>query len=110
MPAPKSAKKTGTVEIRLTDEMKAAFTERCRREDVTVSEAVRRLMERQLNGATDRVRRGRARLIAAGLLGVVIGAGAAAPSFAQSAATNRPSFEQLDRDHDGVLTPAEFAR
>ena len=110
MSAPKPAKKTGTVEIRVSDEMKAAFAERCRREEVTVSEAVRRLMEGQLRAPTEHAPRGRGRMIAAGLLGVALGAGAAAPSFAQATAASRPTFDQLDRDHDGVLTPAEFRR
>jgi predicted component of type VI protein secretion system len=110
MPASRPAKKTGSVEVRLSDEMKAAFAERCRREDVTVSEAVRRLMEAQLNTPTGRARGSRSRMIAAGLLGVALGAGAAAPSFAQAGVASRPAFEVLDRDHDGILTPAEYRR
>jgi hypothetical protein len=36
-----------------------------------------------------------------------LGVGVAAPSFAHAAAA-RPTFQQLDRDGDGVLSAAEF--
>ena len=106
---PRTPKKTGTIEVRVADELKAAFAEQCRRDHVTVSEAVRRSIEDRLARRPARPRE-RARVLAAGLIGAVLGLGAAAPSFAHVAPTDRAAFERLDRNHDGVLTFAEFRR
>ncbi|ADL00090.1 hypothetical protein [Brevundimonas subvibrioides] len=108
MPAARAEKKTETLEIRLGHAAKSAFMARCRREGVTASDAVRTFIEGQ--GRSRRARRaslGLVSAVAAGIAGLVVGA-AAAPSVAQTA-MGASSFARLDRDHDGLLTAAEFA-
>ena len=110
MPSAKPAKKTGTIEIRISDEVKAAFMARCRRDDLTASEAIRRFIDTQLAPRPD-VRQRRAshlRLAVAAIVGAALGVGVAAPSFARSAQKARPAFDQLDRNHDGVLNYQEY--
>jgi len=108
MPTARPQKKTETLEIRLGHDAKTAFMARCRREGVTASDAVRAFIEGE--GRSRRSRRATVGLVsamAAGIAGLVVGA-AAAPSVAQTA-TDASSFARLDRDHDGLLTPAEFS-
>lgn len=107
----RTPKKTGTIEVRIADELKVAFVDQCRRDKVTVSETVRHLIEERLAPAPIRqpARPARVRMLAAGLLGAALGLGVAAPSFAHAIATDRSTFERLDRNHDGVLTFGEFA-
>ncbi|WGM46507.1 hypothetical protein KOAAANKH_01377 [Brevundimonas sp. NIBR10] len=98
-------KKSETLEVRLPFETKTAFMARCQRDGRTASDAVRGFIERELSP----VRRTRVRgwqAVAAAVVGLAIGA-VAAPSLAQTAA--HPSFAQLDRNDDGVLSPAEYA-
>jgi hypothetical protein len=103
-------KKTGTIGIRLSDEAKAAFMERCRRDGRTASEAIRLFIDEQVAARTEIPQR-RApswRIAIAAIVGATLGLGAAAPSLARSVQQTRPAFDQLDRDHDGVLTFREF--
>jgi len=104
----KPPKKSETIEIRLSHEAKAAFMERCRQERRTASEAIRLLIDNQPTPGRPRVARWR--FLAAGVVGAVLGLGAAAPSFAWAAQkqNTRPVFDQLDRNHDGVLDYQEF--
>jgi hypothetical protein len=102
-------KKSETLEVRLPHEAKIAFMARCRSTGQTASEAVRLFIEGELAGRP----RYRARLngwqaLAAAVAGLAIGA-AAAPSLAQTVGADRAAFHSLDRNGDGVLTPAEFA-
>jgi len=110
MPVPRTPKKTGSIEVRIADELKVVFAEDCRRDGVTVSETVRRLIEDRLAPASIRqsARPTRGRMLAAGLLGATLGLGAAAPSLAHATATDRSTFERLDSNHDGLLTLQEF--
>jgi hypothetical protein len=48
------------------------------------------------------------RTFAAIAAGMALGMGAAAPSLAHATQTSRAVFDQLDRNHDGVLTYREF--
>jgi hypothetical protein len=85
MAGAKSAKKNDSIEIRLPDEMKSAFREKCRREGRTASDALRSLIEEQLErrrGAGGR--RSLWRIAAAVAVGAVLGGGLAAPSIAAS--------------------------
>lgn len=108
MTQPRSPKKSETLEIRLSYEMKTAFMARCRDNGDAASDAVRRFIERDLGASTPArtgLRAWQAMLIA--LAGLAVGA-VAAPSLAQPAPTSRAVFDRLDRNHDGVLSYDEF--
>jgi hypothetical protein len=109
MPA-RPPKKTETIEIRLPDATKAAFMERCRQDERTASEAIRLFIDGQLapNIIAAPRRAPNWRIVVAGVLGAAFGIGVAAPSLARSAQAPPPTFERLDRNHDGVLTAQEY--
>ena len=110
MPSSNAPKKSETIEIRLSHEAKTAFMEGCRREGRTASETIRLLIEGEL-GAPSGTRRKRLpswRIVLAGAIGAALGLGVAAPSFAHANETSRAAFEQLDRNHDGVVSYDEF--
>src|SRR5579875_2017166 len=101
-------KKSETIEIRLSHETKTAFMERCRRDRRTASDAIRLFIDDQLDS---RSRKRRQRLRAwriAAAIGAALGLGAAAPSFAHATENSKAAFDRLDRNHDGVLSYAEF--
>lgn len=104
------SKKNDSLEIRLPDEMKSAFRDKCRREGRTASDAVRTFIGEQLESRMSARRRLRSlwRIGAAVAVGAVLGGGIAAPSIAASAGTTRSAFQDLDRDRDGRLTYEEF--
>jgi hypothetical protein len=106
----KPPKKSETIEIRLSHEAKTAFMERCRRERLTASEAIRAFIDDRPDQCRGPARRGVSfwRIIVAGIAGAVLGLGAAAPSFAWAAQNTRTAFDQLDRNHDNVLNYQEF--
>ena len=106
----KPPKKSETIEVRLSHEAKAAFMERCRHEQRTASEAIRLFIDNQLDRRANPHRRRVVswRIVAAGVAGAVLGIGAAAPSLAWAAQNTRPAFDQLDRNHDGLLSYEEF--
>ena len=101
-------KKSETLEVRLPHAAKTAFMARCQAEGRTASDAVRGFITNELAGAHPARRQARGwQALAAAIVGLVLGA-VAAPSLAQTATTHA-SFQTLDRNHDGVLTPAEFS-
>ncbi len=102
-------KKSETIEIRLSHEAKMAFMERCRRERRTVSDVIRLFIGEQL-GEKSGARRALFswRIAAATAIGAALGLGVAAPSFAHATENSKAAFERLDRNHDGVLSYAEF--
>lgn len=107
----RAPKKSETLEIRLPHESKVAFMARCRAEGLTASEVLRSVIEaRDLYPAAPARAGwvGWVQLLAVASTGVLIGA-VAAPSIAQ-ALPQRPAFDQLDVNGDGVLTVAEFER
>ena len=110
MTSTKPPKKSETIEIRLPYAAKLAFMERCRRDRRTASEAIRRFIDGQLDPEPPHHRQPMQhwRLLAAVLAGLVLGVGAAAPSLARTTQPTRAAFDQLDRNHDGVLTYQEF--
>jgi Ribbon-helix-helix protein, copG family len=110
MASGKFTKKNESIEIRLPDETKAAFREKCRAEGRTASEAVRSFIDEQLDprASLRRSRRSYWRIGIAVAAGAVLGGGLAAPSIAASAQSSQSAFRALDRDHDGALTYDEF--
>jgi hypothetical protein len=104
-------KKNSSIEIRLPDQTKTAFMERCRREGRTASDVVRTLIDQQLEPSRSAPKHGRPiwRMAVAGLAGAALGLGVAAPSMASSGEPDHPAFEKLDRDGDGALTYQEFS-
>ncbi|MBA3677074.1 MAG: hypothetical protein H0W74_06675 [Sphingosinicella sp.] len=103
-------KKNSSIEIRLPDQTKAVFMERCQREGRTASDVVRSLIDEQMAPSRDARKQARSnwRIALAGLAGAAFGLGVAAPSIASSGEPTRPAFERLDRDGDGALTYNEF--
>jgi anti-sigma factor RsiW len=110
MTGAKFGKKNDSIEIRLPDETKAAFREKCRVEGRTASEALRAFIDGQLDPRESRRRRRKSlwRFGAALAAGAALGGGVAAPSIAASVDHNRATFQALDRDHDGRLSYEEF--
>jgi hypothetical protein len=108
MAVAKFSKKNDSIEIRLPDETKAAFREKCRREGRTASDAVRSFIDEQLEPRRSARRRSLWRIGAAVAAGAVLGGGLAAPSIAASGSNTRSAFHALDRDGDGLLTYEEF--
>jgi hypothetical protein len=110
MPSARRPKKTNTIEIRLADEEKAAFVEQCRQEGRTVSETIRALIAERV--APSEIARKTPvppwRFAVAALIGAVLGAGVAAPSFARPACDSQRTFEHLDINGDGAETSRHF--
>jgi hypothetical protein len=104
----KSAKKNVSIEVRLSDEIKSAFVDRCRDQGRSASEAIRQFIDEQVEArsSTSQSWRRYGRIGIAGLLGMGLGFGVAAPSIARSAPAL--AFEQVDRNHDGVIDRREF--
>jgi len=101
-------KKSETLEIRLPHAAKAAFMERCRREGVTASEVVRRLIEPDGAAPGRKVRRtGLWQALAATLAVLIIGA-VAAPAIAQALPGSRAAFDQMDANRDGLVSWREY--
>jgi hypothetical protein len=110
MASGKPIKKNDSIEIRLPDEVKSAFREKCRREGRTASDAVRSFIDGELEPRT-RARRRRRSLWRFGIAvaaGAALGGGIAAPSIAASSDNSRAAFHALDRDGDGLLSYEEF--
>jgi hypothetical protein len=110
MAGAKFTKKNDSIEIRLPDETKAAFRDKCRREGRTASDALRSFIDEQLDprGTVRRRRRSLWRIGVAVAAGAVLGGGIAAPSIAASADSGPAAFRALDRNHDGALSYEEF--
>lgn len=113
MSAARAPKKSESLEIRLPYPAKQAFMARCQAEGVTASEALRGFIDRQIEPTRRPLGRPplskRAHWIAGALVAAAVGA-VAVPSLALPALSHAASFEQLDANHDGVLSKAEFER
>ncbi len=114
------AKKSETLEVRVSHPLKTAFADDCRRRGVTVSNAIRDLMEARLARAGRRPWLDRSRIetmthvftrrpraaAGSGLAALAaLSLGLAAPSAAND---GRAVFDGLDADHDGFVARAEF--
>lgn len=113
MSAHSQPKKTETLEIRLSHEEKQAFMAHCRTEGLTASESVRGFITSRVSRPLKRKTGLGWTVVAALGAGLAVGA-VAAPSLAQSASRavhatdEQAAFARLDRNGDGVISPAEF--
>jgi hypothetical protein len=105
MTTPRPPKKSETLEIRLSHAEKLDFMARCRSEGVTASEVVRGMIEAPAARPKRSAKLWQA--LAAAMAGLLIGA-VAAPSIAQALPGSRVAFDQMDVNHDGVISFAEF--
>jgi hypothetical protein len=115
MASPRSPKKNETIEVRLSDQAKGEFMERCRREQLTASEAIRRFIEGNLASPSGlHARRTSSwRMLVAAAGGLALGAGMAGTSLARPlpagfSQDSRAEFDGLDRNHDGMLSFEEY--
>ena len=113
MPEPRKLKKSESLEIRIPYPTKQAFMARCRDEGRSASEALRTLIEGQLEATVRRqpgqpARRRNWRFLAGALIAAAVGA-AAVPSLARPG-LRAAEFATLDANHDGVLTFSEYSR
>jgi hypothetical protein len=100
----RTLKKSESLEIRLPHPTKQAFMARCQAEGRSASEAVREFIDARLEPPTPK-RRWR-QVAIGGLIAAAMGA-VAVPSLARPGP--QPEFRQLDRNHDGLLTYAEYS-
>ncbi len=78
------AKKNVSIEVRLPDSTKTAFMDRCRRDGLTASDAIRAFIDRETDMPTPVTpKRGSMRIGVAAMLGIAFGA-VAAPAIAHS--------------------------
>lgn len=109
MTSRREPKKSESIEIRLSHEAKAAFMQKCISDGVTASQAIRAMIDGSTSSRLHTGARGsRWRTGLAIAVGMALGAGVAAPAFAHASHTSQAAFEQLDRNHDGVLTYDEY--
>lgn len=113
MTEPRKLKKSESLEIRIPYPTKQAFMARCRDEGRSASEALRALIEGQLEATARRQpqpppRRLGWRFVAGALIAAAVGA-AAVPSLARPG-LRAAEFAALDANHDGVLTFSEYSR
>jgi len=109
MTAPRAPKKSETLEVRLPHQTKTAFMARCRDDGQTASEAVRGFIEAELVTGSRRVRLRGWQMAAAAAAGLMLDAGAA-PSLARTVSADEAAFVRMDKNHDGVISLAEFRR
>ncbi|MEM6488983.1 MAG: EF-hand domain-containing protein [Pseudomonadota bacterium] len=117
-------KKTESIEIRLSPELKAQLAARCQAEGRSMSDTVRGLIESQVQGAgvpnpdtgDDKMifpsRKGAVRAAFLALPVVALGAayGLSADTSAPAPAEIRVQFTEIDRDMNGAIDAPEYAR
>lgn len=102
-------KKTETVEVRMPFETKNAFMQHCRAEGRTASEAIRRFIDTKLEKPSKpRLQNTNWRRTIAVAVAVLALGAVAAPSLAQTLNPARVTFQQLDRNKDGLLSFEEY--
>lgn len=124
MKTPNGSKKTSTIELRVSPELKDAIGRFSARRGESVSETIRELLSRELveEGVQPtkgikmmktlvRTRLGRGGLMLASVcaLAVAYSFAAQAPAGASVGAEARVTFAELDTNGDAVITPEEYA-
>jgi hypothetical protein len=106
------SKKTETIELRLPYEAKLAFMSRCSEAGVSASAELRTFIADYVDGHATRLRtQSRKRLaVRAGLVVLALAAATAAAQPALARASLSASFAQIDANHDGQVSFAEFSR
>lgn len=118
------SKKTETIEVRISPELKAKLSEACRGRDQSMSRLIRNLVEAELSGSVSETtqsgvsilaKSGRQRLREFGIAGVSLLALALTWTFATQTpvaaqAMVRVTFAEMDRDDDGIITRDEYRR
>ena len=108
MVEPQSPKKTETLEVRLTLELKKALMARCLADGRTASDVLRGCAETYAAGGAA-ARRWRTQRLP--LIGISAAMGAVILALAATngvAADRRPAFDLLDANDDGMITRTEF--
>jgi hypothetical protein len=112
MAANRTPKKSETIEIRLTHDMKQRFMTQCQDEGRAASEVLRDLIDTRCvpskQGQRPRRQRSSLRLLTAGLVGGLLGVGLSVPSLAHDGPVGRAAFDRLDANHDGTLSFQEY--
>jgi EF-hand domain pair/Ribbon-helix-helix protein, copG family len=114
MTGPRKPKKSQSVEVRISFEVKRALMEKARAEGRSASDVIRSSIDDYL---ADKAKERSNMIITAMKSAAVLGAATAAIVFttvspAPSHATSdlKSVFQMLDRDHNGVITLNEFVR
>lgn len=107
----REAKKSDSIEVRVPYAVKQAFMARCRAEGRTASEAIRAFVEAEIE---ERPARERSRLhlmrpvAAAGIAATLAATLVIGPASVSAAPNFGPGFSALDRNRDGMISPAEY--
>ncbi|MEL7027175.1 MAG: hypothetical protein AAGO57_08120, partial [Pseudomonadota bacterium] len=124
MKTPKRSKKTSTIELRVSPELKVAMARVSATRGESVSTTIRDVLARELVGGAAQTNRGftmmkntfRSPFGRAGLMMASVGALAVAytfvaqaPAIASVGAEARVTFAELDTNGDDVVTPEEYA-
>jgi len=108
MTEPRKLKKSESLEIRIPYPTKQAFMAHCRDEGRSASEALRALIDGQLEASKTPPRRRSWRFMAGVAIAAAVGTGAV-PSLARPG-LRAAEFAALDANHDGILCFAEYSR
>jgi hypothetical protein len=106
----REAKKSESIEVRVPHAVKQAFMARCRAQGRTASEAIRGFVQGEIDDKTARSRNRLRRLrpAAAGIVATLMVTLVTGPATVSAAPHFGPEFSVLDRNHDGVISPAEY--
>jgi Ca2+-binding EF-hand superfamily protein len=112
MNRPRPPKKTETLEVRLPHAVKQAFMARTRAQGRTASAVLREFVDSYLADAAEArpmtVKRYLKPVAATAVAASALALYALTPSAVAAAPDLRAVFAQLDRDHDGAISAAEF--
>lgn len=101
-------KKSDSIEVRMPHAVKQAFMARCRAEGHTASEAIRAFVEGRIAEERPRGRWLMRPVVATGIVATLVASMALGSASVSAAPDFNPRFAQFDRNHDGVISPAEF--
>lgn len=107
----RDTKKSDSIEVRVPHAVKRAFMERCRREGLTASAAIRAFVEAEIEGGKPMRVRSRLRVARPAVAGIAAALAAAlviGPATVSAAPDFGPGFAALDHNHDGAISPGEY--